>query len=254
MKMDRSLFLLMTGAIAGTSAAACVLKVQDANSPATAPSASAANATPTTPTAAPSATPAPTGDPNARQIGRNLKQVRGIGGLDQPTQAADGGAPTPPPAPPAPTTQCLDSAATTAAACSPMKDTSCSWASKRCDAYNKYLQPKVAAQAVACTTAATDACGAKSAVACGQKAMAASCSDATAATVCAQLAPACGATADQCTSILSALNAAGRQQALSYCSVEGGAACKSIGLAACVDQALFPAAEGGATGGGVPKK
>ncbi len=242
MKMDRSLFLLLTATLAG-GGAACVLKVNEPDTPAN-PAGSAAATAPATPA---------TGDPGARNVGRNLKQVRGIGGLDTPPTpppaAVDGGAaPTPPPA-----TACLDTGAATAGDCTKMVDKACSWAAKRCTAYNTYLNPKVAAQAVSCTVAATNACSGQAAVGCGTTAMAASCSDPNAAAACAQLAPLCGTTADVCTPILSSLNAAGKQAALTYCSVEGGAGCKSAGLAACVNAALFPAAEG-AVGGGVPKK
>jgi hypothetical protein len=240
MKMDRSLFLLLTGSLAGAGAA-CVVKVNEPENASPAASASAVAAS-----AAPSASAAPTATaPTGPQVGRNLKQVRGIGGL-APTTAGSA-TPTPTPAPSAaPTTACLDTGAATAGDCGTMTDKTCGWAGKRCNAYKQYLQPKVAAQAVSCTIAAANACGGQAAVSCGSTAMAAACTDATAATVCAQLAPACGATADQCTGILSSLNAAGRQQALSYCSAEGGAACKSAGLAACVNNALFPAAEGSA--------
>lgn len=246
MKMDRSLFLLLTGTLAA-SGAACVLKVNEPDTPANpAGSAVAAGGS-----AAPGATAAPTGDPNARPVGRGLKNVRGIGGLDTP--------PTPPPAAvdggaaPAPASACLDTGAATAGDCSTMADKTCSWAAKRCSAYAQYLQPKVAAQAVACTIAAKDACSAQAAVGCGSTAMAASCSDPNATTACAQLAASCGTTAAACAPLVSSLNAAGRQQALTYCSAEGGAACKSAGLAACINAALFPAAEGGVGGGG-PRK
>jgi hypothetical protein len=243
MKMDRSLFLLITGALAGTGA--CVIKEVEP-APATPPTATAAAATPAT--AAPAATtPAM---PPGKQVGHNLKTVRGV------TNLGTTPAPTPTPTPtPTPATACLDTGTATAGDCTTMVDKSCSWAAKRCASYNQYLNPKVAAQAVSCTVAATNACGGQAAVGCGQTAMAASCSDPNAATACAQLAPLCGTTADVCTPILSSLNAAGKQQALSYCSAEGGAGCKSAGLSACVNAALFPAAEGSATGGGLgPKK
>ena len=55
--------------------------------------------------------------------------------------------------------------------------------------------------------------------------------------------------ADNCTAAFSALNAAGQQQALTYCAGEG--AC-SKGVSACVEAALFPAAEG--VGGGGPRR
>jgi hypothetical protein len=242
MKIDRSLFLLITGAIAA-GAGACVIKETE---PATAanPATTAAPAATTPATAAPAATAAP----GAKQIGHNLKNVRGVGNLG--TTPAPTPTPTPTPTPAA----CLDTGAATTAAgdCTTMVDKSCSWAAKRCAAYNQYLNPKVAAQAVSCSIAATNACSGQAAIGCGTTAMAASCTDPQAATACAQLAPLCGTTADACSPILSSLNAAGKQQALTYCSAEGGAGCKSAGLSACVNAALFPAAEGAAVGGGLP--
>jgi hypothetical protein len=224
MKIDKSLFLLVTGTIAGT---ACSFNISS-NNPGTTPSATPQATAPAT------APPGPAG-PGPRHLSGHTLGLKGT-----PLDLGDGGA-APPPAPtPPPAAACLDNGASTAIDCTTMTDKSCGWAKKRCDAFTQYLNPKVANQAATCATQAKDACSG-SAVTCTQTAMKSACADPQVAQVCAQMAATCKDTVDNCTAILSSLNAAGRQQAATACA---SAASCSAGIAACVDKALFPAAEG----------
>ena len=238
MKMDKTLFLLLTGTIAAASTACIIREAKDPAAPGTPAATTAATTAPATTTA-----PAQDSDPGARHV--TPKQVGSLKGIS--VDNGDGGAPAPTPAP---TTACLDDTATASGDCATISDKSCSWASKRCTAYKTYLKGKVAASAVACTLAASsNACTGTTTVDCGRNAIKAACVDAKVATACATLAPKCKDTADNCTAAFSALNAAGQQQALTYCAGEG--AC-SKGVSACVEAALFPAAEG--VGGGGPRR
>jgi len=90
MKLNPSLFLAITASLAGTGA--CIIKNADPQQPTAATASTAATAPSAT---APTTTaPAASGDPNARQLGHNLKEVRGIGGLDGGAPAAtDAGSP-----------------------------------------------------------------------------------------------------------------------------------------------------------------
>jgi hypothetical protein len=232
--MDKTRFLLLTGSIAAGGAACVIREAKDPATPVT-------PVTTTTTTTTPGATQG--ADPGARHV--TTKQVGSLRGVT--VDNGDGGAPAPTPAP---TTACLDDTATASGDCATISDKTCSWASKRCTAYKTYLKGKVGASAVACTLAASsNACSGTTTVDCGRNAVKAACVDAKVATACATLAPKCKDTADNCTAAFSALNAAGQQQALTYCAGEG--ACNS-GISACVEAALFPAAEG--VGGSGPRR
>ena len=236
MKMDKSLFLLLTGTIAGVGTACVIHNVPD---PATAPPATTAPTSTTAagPTAPATTPPAPGVDPGARRVTPGqIRSIRGAGG-----DSADGGAPPPPPA-----AACLDDSAPATGDCGTIADKSCTWASKRCTAYKTFLKGKVASNAIACTVAASNACSGTATADCGRSAMKAACPDTSVAQACSTLATKCKDTADNCTAAFSALNSAGQQKALVYCAGEGG--CTS-GVAACVEAALFPAAEGATSGG-----
>lgn len=232
MKIDRSLFLLLTGAIAGS---ACYINTQGPGSQ-----------PPPTPSAAPSGTtaePAPSVSPTARRLSKG--HLGRVG-----TPSSEGPEPPPPSVPPPtdpPAGACLDSApAATSPTCEGLApDASCApfaFVGQKCAAYNLYFKPKVAAQAVSCMKAfdGKALCSAGNTYTCGKNALLASCPDANVATACTQIAATCKDTAANCSALLSGLNAAGLQK-VSQCAVADG--CKS-GLYSCVEGLMGPSAEG----------
>jgi hypothetical protein len=225
MKIERSLFLALTGAIAG---AACVVYTEPHNPP-TQPAPSvppgATAVPPTQPTVAtnPAAPPPP-------------KHVVSAGAVHD-THAGGGSnppAPTPGPTPPPPPAgSCLDTSAATAGDCTKFTNpssSSCSFAQSKCSAYNTYFNPKVAAQAYSCMQGASNVCSGTAPYDCGKSALQQSCPDPNVATLCQAYAGLCKTDANTCSSLISGLNATGRQK-VAQCVSSG---C-SAGLYSCIE-------------------
>jgi hypothetical protein len=222
MKVDRSLFLVLTGALAG----GCHIYV-DEPAPQTA-------ATPPPPTAnqstpapgAPAAPPAP-GQPAApAKPPTKVVPIHLRGG----TQPAPSG--TTPPA-----NACLDANTATVPDCATMKapDTSCApfpFPQQRCASYKSNFAPKVAASAIACMTALSSkqVCDGSQAYNCGKAALAQACPDPAVGQLCAIAATSCKSTAADCTALLSGLNDQGKQQ-VAQCVAQG---CQA-GLYSCIE-------------------
>ena len=240
MKIDRSLFLVLTGVLAGSTAceASCNMGDHHAHPPPPPPaqpvanqSTPAATSTPATaPTSAPGTVPTP-----SRVVPLHLAH----GGSVVPTPT-----PTPSPTPPS---GCLDSSSTTVPACStmPAVDSSCSanaFPAQKCGAYNAYFSPKVAASAIGCLSklSGKQLCDSSQVYACGKTALSQACPDNSVAQLCGIAATSCKSTAADCTALLSGLNDAGKQQ-VAQCIAQG---CQA-GLYSCVE-GLTSSTEGSA--------
>ncbi|HLK37055.1 MAG TPA: hypothetical protein VKU41_09925 [Polyangiaceae bacterium] len=147
--------------------------------------------------------------------------------------------PTAPPGPaPAPAGACLDNGAATVGDCGTVQSppSSCTApqpsAQQKCNAYKTYFDPKVAAATVTCLAGLSSAqlCDGTQATACAKAALTQTCADSSVAQLCQIAANSCKATAADCTSILSGLNAQG-QTAVAQCVAQGCAG----GLMGCVD-------------------
>jgi hypothetical protein len=229
MKVDRSLFLVFTSAIAG-SAVACV--VREYQPPPPPPPGSV-------PPAVAPATPAP-GQPQAANTTPGNPHIRplheGQASNNQPGPIRPINpqpSPTPTPNPPAPgPTSCLDQGGITAPACS--ASLSCSGNSfpmQRCKAYLQYFDPKVGANAINCmNNLGSNICDSQHAYDCGKAALALACPDNTTAQLCQIAAGPCKVSANDCVTMLSGLSSAG-QDAVAQC-VAGGC---SGGLYSCIE-------------------
>src|SRR5579883_2207202 len=161
MKIDRSLFLILTGSLAG---AACQVYVDE-------PPKTATN-TPPPPTANQS-TPTPPA-PQHAQAPRPI-HMRGRAG----NNPAPGPSPTPNPAP-----GCLDNGQAAVGDCGQMQaaDSSCAgstFGQTRCNVYKQYFDAKVAAAAVKCEVglSSKQVCDSSQSYNCGKTALMQACSD-----------------------------------------------------------------------------
>ncbi len=231
MKVDRSLFLLLTGALAG----GCHVYIDEppsrtARPPAPPPQAHAAPAAPPPSAAPPPAAPPPTKPPVQQAVAPHLPPLRGVV-----VAPANSGGNAPPASPAAPT--CLDSNAATVPDCATMKapDTTCApfpFPQQECSTYKTYFDPKVAAQAISCmaSLSSKQVCDATQTYGCGKAALAQACPDAALAQLCSIATTACKSTQADCMSLLSGLNDHGQQQ-VAACIAQG---CQS-GLYSCVE-------------------
>jgi hypothetical protein len=281
MKISRSLFLALTGAIAGASA--CHVYVDDQARvpppPPPAPPQPMAYQYPTRPapprvstldtgttTMTPTATnpyavrparPRPpavariraarvgmvTADPGYRPPPPIVASYSATEGMPSPASEAGGKVPavTTTPAvtsmPPSPASEgCLDMASMAVPDCSGLHvPASCgirSFLVQRCEAYRKYMDPKVATVAVQCMEGAPagQQCSATNAYDCGKQALSESCVDTDLSQMCAIAATSCHTTASDCAALLSGLNDTGKQE-VARCIGQG---CKA-GLYSCVE-------------------
>jgi hypothetical protein len=216
MKIDRSLFLILTGSLAG---AACQVYVDD-------PPKTAANAPPATATPPAPGTPATTQPAAASTAHVRLRNPHG-----------GGGAVTPPgPVPPQPQ-GCLDNGAGTVGDCAQMQaaDPSCApfpFAQTRCNVYKQYFDAKVAASAVRCEVAlsAKQVCDSSQSYNCGKTALLQACPDAQVAQFCSIATGPCKVSASDCAAMVSGLNDQGQQQ-VATCVAQGCGA----GLYSCIE-------------------
>ncbi len=132
---------------------------------------------------------------------------------------------------------CFDPGAAVVGNCDSMKAAEATCASsprleQKCAAYKLYLDPKVAAAAVACVVAlpSTESCDGAGASACERSALARACPDSALVQLCQVAATSCKITTTECTAMLSGLNDQG-QQNVAQCVAQGCAA----GLYACVE-------------------
>lgn len=230
MKVDRSLFHVLVGALA-TGAVACVVKeYQPPPPPPPAPPPPVANnSAPPAPAAPGAATP---------HLGQLHEQNTKGGGAPAPgpihfgpikPQPGPGPAPQPTPAPAA----CLDSgAAATPAVCAPQVCSSNPFAKTRCTTYATYFDPKVGTAAITCINGLnTSTCDSQHAYDCGKSALAQACPDQTVAQLCQIASGPCKVAQNDCVSMLSGLNSAG-QDAVAQC-VAGG--CNGGNLYSCIE-------------------
>ena len=215
MKIDRSLFLILTGSLAG---AACQVYVDDPPKTATNP--------PPPPTSNQS-TPTPAAPPAPHVV--HLKHP---GNAVGPAPAPAPG-PTPPPAP----AGCLDTGQTTVGSCSQMQapDPSCAssnFGQSRCNVYTQFFDPKVAAAAVKCEVglSSKQVCDSSQSYNCGKAALLQACPDAQVAQFCAIATGPCKISASDCSAMVSGLNDQGQQQ-VATCVAQG---CQA-GLYSCVE-------------------
>jgi hypothetical protein len=229
MKIDRSLFLVLTGTLAG----GCHIYVDEPARPApppppapTAQVAPGAPAAPAPPAAPAAAKPAPKPIPVVLHGG-----THGATPAPAPTTPAPAPAPTPAPA------ACLDGNVTTVPDCAGMKapDTTCApfpFPQQKCAVYKTYFSPKVAASAVSCMNALSSkqVCDATYAYNCGKTALAQACPDNEVSQLCGIAATSCKSTSAECTSLLSGLNDQGKQK-VAQCVASG---CQA-GLYSCIE-------------------
>ena len=104
-------------------------------------------------------------------------------------------------------------------------------AKQRCNAYKAYFTPKVAATAVTCMTALSSKqeCDATQSDNCAKAALAQACPDSSVAQLCSIAAAPCKTNPGDCTTMISGLNDAAKQQ-VAQCVATG---C-SAGLYACI--------------------
>ncbi|HTQ46377.1 MAG TPA: hypothetical protein VMI75_26655, partial [Polyangiaceae bacterium] len=171
---------------------------------------------PATPTAAQTAPPPAPPATAAAQPAKPTKviplHVRGTGAAG--TTAASATTTTAAPAAAA----CLDAASTVVGSCASMvaPDASCAATStshQRCAAYQANFNPKVAAAATLCMTGltGTQQCDASLADGCARSALGQSCADSSVAQLCGVATSVCKASAGDCSTLLSGLNAQGKQ-------------------------------------------
>jgi hypothetical protein len=224
MKIDRSLFLVLTGTLAG----ACHIYVDEpARTTAAAPPPPAANqATPAAPAA-----PAPPGQPQAAAAPKPPPRVVPLHLGGHPAAPAASASTTPPPG------VCLDGNSVTVPDCATVKapDATCTpfpFPQQKCTAYKTYFAPKVAAQAISCMAALSSkqVCDATTTYGCAKQALAQACPDPQVGQLCSIAATSCKSTAADCTALLSGLNDQGKQQ-VAQCVAQG---CQA-GLYSCVE-------------------
>ena len=251
MKIDRSAFFFLTGAIA----AGCVI-----NPPPATPGGTTATTTPTAAPATPTADDAGAA-PAPFVVGTGL-----FSAFHQTAGApADADAGLPPPPPPA--ANCLDTGDAQPGACNAFHpDASCKaapdFAGSKCGAYKAYFTPKVAAAAIACQAAlsATSLCDGTQSDKCALTALKRSCpttgTDYVSGCQAAAQVPACGVTLGDCLSYAGGLTQAG-EDAIGHCMDEGGALpCAMHSFSDCLAALTAPAGGGttppSATGGAAP--
>jgi hypothetical protein len=218
MNVDRSLFLVLTAALAG----GCHVYVDDPP-----PQVAANQSTPPGAPPPPGVQPQAPPPPPPRTVAVNLHTHPAAGG---------GGGVTPPPPSPAPAT-CLDANAATVPDCATMKapDATCApfpFPQQKCATYKTYFDPKVAASAISCMAALSSkqVCDATFAYGCGKTALTQACPDPALGQLCAIAATSCKSTPADCTALLSGLNDQGKQQ-VAQCVAQG---CQA-GLYSCVE-------------------
>jgi hypothetical protein len=142
-----------------------------------------------------------------------------------------------PPTPPTAATEgCLDAEAMPVPDCSEVKvDPTCgirSFVMQRCATYRNLLDPKVATVAIGCmaSLSPTQLCDATNTYDCGKQALAQACADTGLASMCQIAATSCKTTENDCTALLSGLSDTGKQK-VAECVSHG---CKA-GLYSCVE-------------------
>jgi hypothetical protein len=230
MKVDRSLFLVLTGTLAG----ACHIYVDEPppQTAATPPPPTANQSPPSTAVPPPPPQPQP-GSPAQPQTPAPLPQTPSPPQRTIPIHLHGGSSPAPAPG----QTACLDANASTVPDCAAMKapDPSCApfpFPQQRCATYKSYFDPKVAAVAVSCMNALSSkqVCDGSQTYNCGKAALAQACPDSTVGQLCAIAATSCKSTPAECTSLLSGLNDQGKQQ-VAQCVAQG---CTG-GLYSCIE-------------------
>lgn len=219
MKIDRTRFLVLTGAL---SAAACVASCTVVNHPANPP---------TPPPAPPHAVgPATPGGAVVMHQPGTPGAAAEHPGPHSPIvfrMPALGPFPSPAPSPSA----CLDSGATTAPSCV-VSCTSNPFMAQRCAVYASHFDPKVAAAAVACMNGLTGAaaCDSMQAYNCGKNALTQACPDPTVDQLCQIASTPCKIAQNDCITMVSGLSSPG-QDAVATCISQG---C-SAGLYSCIE-------------------
>jgi hypothetical protein len=216
MKVDRSLFLILTGSLAG---AACQVYVDE-------PPKTGSNATPP-PTANQSNQSTPTAQP-ATTAAPHIVHLK---------PRTSGGAVTPPgPQPPTPQS-CLDNGQATVGDCGQMQapDSSCApfpFPQSRCNVYKQFFDAKTAAAAVKCEIglSAKQVCDGMQSYNCGKAALLQACPDPQVTQFCQGAVTPCQTTASDCAAMVSGLNDQGQQQ-VAMCVAKG---CQG-GLYSCVE-------------------
>jgi hypothetical protein len=237
MKISRSLFLTLTGSIAGS--AGCYVaepppppQVVYRYPPQAYPPGYPRYAYGTYPVPRPR--PAPPRAVATATTTTPPSPVIEAGVVPTPVPTAEASVTPPPPAPTAEGGACLDASIVTIPDCSHV-DATCrgsTFPAKQCGAYRAYLDPKVAAAAVSCMSglASKQMCDATSAYACEKTALLQACPDTGLGPLCSVAATSCKSTASECSTLLSGLNEIGKRQ-VAGCIAKG---CKA-GLYSCVE-------------------
>jgi hypothetical protein len=227
MKVERSLFHVLVGALA-TGAVACVVKeYQPPPPPPPAPPPPVANNTP----------PPPPG----QQGHLGVLHAQNTKGQPAPAPAPGpmhfgplrpvGPTPSPSPAP----SSCLDSGnAPAPALCNPQLNCpSNPFPKQRCATYASDFDPKVAASAIICMNNLSGAaqCDSQHAYDCGKAALAQACPDSTVSQLCQIAAGPCKVSQNDCVNMVSGLNSTG-QDAVAQC-IAGG--CNGGNLYSCIE-------------------
>ena len=153
------------------------------------------------------------------------------------TPPPEGTSPTVTPAATAAPAACLDTGSVPVGDCAGVQpaDASCgrvSAAARKCNAYRKYFDPKIAALAVSCMTSLSSkqVCDPSQPLVCAKNALALACSDPSVVQLCQIAATSCKITPGECSALLSGLNETG-QQTIAQCVAQGCPA----GLGGCID-------------------
>ena len=180
-----------------------------------------------------------TGDPTYRPAPPNL----GMLGPSAEGAVVAPPSPTGPATPPATSEGmgCLDSSAVAVPDCTSLKiEPSCgirSFVLHKCNTYREFLDPQIATVAVSCMEgmSSKQLCDAESTYNCGKHALSEACPDTDLAQLCSIASSSCKTTANDCTALLSGLNDAAKQ-AVAKCIANG---CHS-GLYSCVEGLSAP--------------
>lgn len=229
MKVDRSLFHVLVGALA-TGAVACVVREYQPPPPPPAPP-------PPGPVANNTPPPAPGQPLHLQPIheGNSKNQPAPAPGPFHigPIKPGPGPAQTPSPSPSPSPSACLDSSGGLTAICNTQSCSTNPFPKARCGTYAQYFDPKVATAAITCMNnlSGGNQCDSQHAYDCGKSALAQACPDQTVAQLCQIASGPCKVAQNDCVNMLSGLNSAG-QDAVAQC-VAGG--CNGGSLYSCIE-------------------
>jgi hypothetical protein len=242
MKIDRTLFLVLTGALAATTGA-CIVEHDHTPPPPAPPPPPPPPAVHPKPILLGFRPPPPKPRPHPFPLpplhfpGVNVQPSPGPSPAPPaPTPAATDGGAAPPQ--PTPANACLDQGSVPVPACQlqPLgaSCTGSTFPAQRCQTYSQDFDPKVAAAAVGCMNKLTSQqlCDSSQVYACGNEALQQACNDPTTTQLCQIAATPCKVGAEDCVVMLSGLNNNG-QDIVAQCVAQGCG--NGAGLYSCIE-------------------